>query len=357
MSCVAELTVNRRQHAPWEQAALDQLRHGDITAAFATYQAHGRVVLDDDRHALRQPAITDWNTPRTDGVTLMLAGTRVEAHRLNLLARQILADTGELDLERAVMIGGRSYAPGDHVILRRNHRGQHLAEGDRVHGRRRDTRPPHPYRRAHAHVTLTSGEEVVLDHGYLTAGWLDYGYTSTVHTTQGVTCDHVLVVGPAGPYREAVYVAMSRARLSAWIYGTTTEATRHCGTARHRHPAPGERVPDAEHELHRAHPRLRREAAGVVAGCRGGTDQRPRHRGPGRQTARPRAEQARHAERVAEQREGHTNPAEPSRRPRAGSNRSGRTLRWAGGCGLWIETTSATSSHSTTPAGTCDVCS
>ena len=304
---VAELTVNRRQHAPWEQAALDQLRHGDITAAFATYQAHGRVVLDDDRHALRQRAITDWNTLHTDGVTLMLAGTRAEAHQLNLLARQILADTGELDLERAVMIGGRSYAPGDHVILRRNHRGQHLAEGTefavdngmRGHLTRIDA--------AGADVTLTNGEEVVLDHGYLTAGWLDYGYASTVHTAQGVTCDHVLVVGPAGLYREAVYVAMSRARLSAWIYGTTTEETdiaeRHASGI----PLPGERVPDAKHELiERIHVSggkqlvLSRDAE--AARISDLATEVPVA------TLLARAEQARHAERVAEH-EGHTNPA------------------------------------------------
>ena len=246
---VAELTVNRRQHAAWEQAALGQLRHGDITAAFATYQAHGRVVLDDDRHALRQRAITDWNTLRSDGATLMLAGTRAEAHQLNTLARQVLADTGELDLERAVTIGGRSYAPGEHVILRRNHRGQHLADGTafavdngmRGHLTSIDA--------AGAHVTLTSGEEIVLDRGYLAAGWLDYGYASTVHTAQGVTCDHVLVVGPAGLYREAVYVAMSRARLSAWIYGTTTEVIG--VTERHATgiPLPGERAENPEHEL------------------------------------------------------------------------------------------------------------
>ncbi len=239
---VAELTVNRRQHATWEQAALDQLRHGDVAAAFAAYHAHGRVVLDDDRLTLRLRAVTDWNTLRTDGATLMLAGTRAEAHQLNTLARQILADTGELDLERAVTIGGRSYAPGEHVILRRNHRGQHLAEGTefavdngmRGHLTHIDA--------AGAHVTLTSGEEIVLDRGYLAAGWLDYGYASTVHTAQGVTCDHVLVVGPAGLYREAVYVAMSRARLSAWIYGTTTEALDM--TERHTTGIPlfGERV-------------------------------------------------------------------------------------------------------------------
>ena len=35
---------------------------------------------------------------------------------------------------------------------------------------------------------------------------------------QGVTCDHVLVVGPAGLYREGAYVALSRARTTTRLY-------------------------------------------------------------------------------------------------------------------------------------------
>ena len=186
---VVELTVNRRQHADVGTGSARSTPLRRRPAAFAAYQAHGRVVIDDDRHELRQRAIADWNTLRSDGATLMLAGTRAEAHLLNPLARQILADTGELDLERAVTIGGRSYAPGDHVILCRNHRGQHLAEGTefavdngmRGHLTHIDA--------AGAHVTLTSGEEIVLDRDYLAAGWLDHGYASTIHTAQGVTCD------------------------------------------------------------------------------------------------------------------------------------------------------------------------
>ena len=304
---VAELTVNRRQHAGWEQTALDQLRHGDVVAAFATYRARGRVVLDDDRLALRQRAVADWNTLRPDGVTLMLAGTRAEALQLNLLARQMLADAGELDLDRAVATDGRSFAPGEHVILRRNHRGQHLADGTefavdngmRGHLTHIDA--------AGAHVTLTSGEQIVLDRDYLTAGWLDYGYASTVHTAQGVTCDHVLVVGPAGLYREAVYVAMSRARLSAWIYGTTTEALdiaeRH-GTGI---PLLGELLTDPEHDLIE---RIHVSGAKQLVSARDAEAARISALATDVQVATllTRAQQARHAELVAEH-EGHNNPA------------------------------------------------
>jgi conjugative relaxase-like TrwC/TraI family protein len=305
---VAELTVNRRQHATWEQAALDQLRHGDVAAAFAAYEAHGRVVLDDDRVTLRQRAITDWNTLRTDGATLMLAGTRAEAHQLNLLARQTLADTGELDLDQAVTIGGRSYAPGEHVILRRNHRGQHLADGtgfavdNGMRGRLSHIDA------AGAHVTLTSGEDVVLDRGYLATGWLEYGYASTVHTAQGVTCDHVLVVGPAGLYREAVYVALSRARLSAWIYGTTAEATDIAERHATGIPLPGERTENPEHQLiERTHTSGAKQLVSTrdadAARISDLATQFPVA------TLLDLAQRARHAERVAVC-EGHTNPAE-----------------------------------------------
>ena len=38
------LTTNRRQHEPWERAALAKLRDGQIDTALADYQAHGRLV-------------------------------------------------------------------------------------------------------------------------------------------------------------------------------------------------------------------------------------------------------------------------------------------------------------------------
>jgi UvrD-like helicase C-terminal domain len=65
---------------------------------------------------------------------------------------------------------------------------------------------------------------VRLDRSYLDAGHLDHGYAMTIHKSQGTTCDHVYVVGPAGLYREAAYVALSRARHGATLYATTQQA-------------------------------------------------------------------------------------------------------------------------------------
>ena len=239
----------------------------------------------------------------------MLAGTRAEAHQLNLLARQALADTGELDLERAVTIGGRSYAPGEHVILRRNHRGQHLADGtgfavdNGMRGRLTHIDA------AGAHVTLTSGEEIVLDRGYLAAGWLDYGYASTVHTAQGVTCDHVLVVGPAGLYREAVYVAMSRARLVGVDLRHHCRGDRHRRTPRHRHPATRRTRREPRARADRTHPHV--SGAKQLVSTRDAEAARISDLATQVPVATllDLAQRARHAERIAVC-EGHTNPAE-----------------------------------------------
>ena len=103
---VVELTVNRRQHHPWERDALDELRCGDVPTAFAAYRDHGRVVITDTPDDLHAIVLADWHRARPNGSTLLLAGTRAEARLLNRYARQMLAANGELDLADEIQIAG-----------------------------------------------------------------------------------------------------------------------------------------------------------------------------------------------------------------------------------------------------------
>src|SRR5690606_13350666 len=98
-------------------------------------------------------------------------------------------------------------------------------------------------------VRVTSGEHVVIDRDYLAAGWVDHAYALTIHKAQGVTCDHVLVVGPAGLYREGAYVALSRARDTARLYATTTQVAGIEERPTAGIPLPAEPNPDPEAEL------------------------------------------------------------------------------------------------------------
>ena len=85
---VAELTINRRQHAVWEHAALDELRHGNPQAGFRTYHEHGHVTIAPTTADIHQQAVAAWADAHRTGVNgVLLAGTRSEAKALNRLAR------------------------------------------------------------------------------------------------------------------------------------------------------------------------------------------------------------------------------------------------------------------------------
>src|SRR5262245_63312046 len=101
----------------------------------------------------------------------------------------------------------------------------------------------------HMIIHTTNGDDVVVDAAYLERGWVDHAYAVTIHKAQGATCDRVFVVGPAGLYREAAYVAMSRGRLGAWIYVTASEAAGVAEAHRRGIALPTEANPDPQAEL------------------------------------------------------------------------------------------------------------
>ena len=221
---VAELTVNRRQVAEWEHVALDHLRHGRVLDGYRLYADHGHVTVADTVDSVHTAAVDDWLTAHHTGRdAILLAGTRSEARILNGHARHRLTDTL---VGPVLTIGHNQFQVGDRVVLLRNDPGHHdLDTGQTC---RVDNGMLATITRIHdsddIDVTLVNGRRIRVRHDYVTAGHLDYGYATTIHKAQGVTCDEVFVVGPAGLYREAVYVAMSRARHGAWLYATSRQA-------------------------------------------------------------------------------------------------------------------------------------
>lgn len=223
---VCELTINRRQVEPWEVDALDHLRHGDVADAWDAYLTHDRVRILDDPIGLHQLAVDNWWTAHTTGRNaLLLAGTRSEAHALNRLARDRAASE-HLLTGPPLTVAGRTFQAGDRVLICRNDTNQATPDGQRIridNGTLGTVTTTHPDTGT-LDVRLRTGEIVRLDHDYLADGHLDHGYAMTIHKSQGATCDAVFVVGPAGLYREAAYVALSRARHGATLYATSRQA-------------------------------------------------------------------------------------------------------------------------------------
>jgi conjugative relaxase-like TrwC/TraI family protein len=249
-----ELAVNRRQHEPWERDALNQLRHGDVHAAWDAYQAHDRVTLTADPVALHQRVADDWwDAHRSGQHALLLAGTRAEAQALNRHARHRAAGAGLLT-GLPLAAAGRTFQVGDRIVLLRNDAHQTTPTGEPAavdNGTLATiTRIDHERRSVTIQVHGTD-RSVQLGHEYLAAGWVDHGYAMTIHKSQGTTCDAVFVVGPAGLYREAAYVALSRARHGARLFATTRQAAE---LAEQPHttgiPLPNEPpADDPEHDL------------------------------------------------------------------------------------------------------------
>lgn len=209
-----ELTTNRRQHEPWERAALDDLRDGELDDAVDAYGEHDRLVVAATTEAASEELVGDWwqaiDEHGTDA--LMIAARRVDIDDLNARARLRMDAAGALG-EESVAARGRDYRVGDRIICLRNHRSVGV-----LNGTRGTVTAVDPQDRTVTFLRDDSGESVVLPPVYLDVGWVDHGYAITAHKAQGLTCEATFVLADDAVYREWGYVALSRGRTSNHLY-------------------------------------------------------------------------------------------------------------------------------------------
>ncbi|WP_157041869.1 MobF family relaxase [Nitriliruptor alkaliphilus] len=208
-----ELTHNRRQRHPWEQAALDQLRNGDPQAAVTAYREHGRLVTADTAEEVRHQLIDDWWNTATNDLpgSIMIALRRSDVDDLNHRARSRMLTARRLT-GPPLHSGGQSFQTGDRIVCLRNHPRLGVVNGTRATITAID-----PTRRT-IHATDDHDNHLQLPPDYLDAGHLTHGYAITGHKAQGLTVDHTYVLGSPDLYREWGYVAMSRGRESNQLY-------------------------------------------------------------------------------------------------------------------------------------------
>jgi hypothetical protein len=115
------LRDNRRQHAPGEQAALRELRHGDVELALAEYQRQERIVVATDAARLGERLVADWWSSGGPDAGIMIALRRTDVRALNRLARDAMRAAGRLRGDELVY-GDVGISAGDVVVLRLNAR-------------------------------------------------------------------------------------------------------------------------------------------------------------------------------------------------------------------------------------------
>jgi Ti-type conjugative transfer relaxase TraA len=213
-----ELTDNRRQHHQWEQAALDELRHGNPTAALDTYRAHGRIVTADTPDDLREQLVEDWWDTARDGMagSIMIGLRRADVDDLNHRARARMLQDGRLT-GPVIQAAGVELQVGDRIVGLRNSRRHGIVNGTRATITRIDRA------RHELDATTDDGRTVVLTRDYLDAGHVTHGYAITGHKAQGLTVDNTYVLGSEALYREWGYVALSRGRQTNRLYQTVLD--------------------------------------------------------------------------------------------------------------------------------------
>jgi conjugative relaxase-like TrwC/TraI family protein len=238
-----ELTENRRQREQWERDALEELRCGDVDAAFAAYRANDRIVSAPTAIDVRRAMVADWWAHRIAGdTTAMVTYRRNDVDDLNGRARAYLTRTGQVTGPELV-IDERPYQAGDQIVCLRNNRRLGICNGTRATIAAVDP--------DNGTLTITFDDwRVLLPKEYLEEGHIAHGYATTIHKTQGATVDHGLVLGTDELFRERGYVALSRGRITNRLYLLGATPTDH-GTSHGPSPLTGDPVGVVQSALHR----------------------------------------------------------------------------------------------------------
>ena len=224
-----ELSGIRRQREEWQRNASYDFARGAPDRAFNRYQAHHAIHFGETRSNAKEELIKGWAEYRAaqgaEKASLILAHTRADVRELNLQARAILKERGELGKESRVEVvrelaaddgtisierGERYFAQGDRVMFLKNERELGVKNGSlgTVAEVSKDS----------MRVMLDGAERREVSFALKDYAALDYGYAATVHKAQGATVDQAFMLASPGMDRHLAYVGMTRHREGVELY-------------------------------------------------------------------------------------------------------------------------------------------
>lgn len=221
----ARLADIRRQADSADREIVRQFAAGNAADALAALEKRGRYHVAPTADAALARVVAgwaaDWDADRP-GETLLIAGTRLDAARLNALAREHRAASDGLGLDQAVTVGDRQLvlAEGDRILFNRNStiydvKNGHFGTVSAIAVRNDGTALLDIDRDEAAAVTVDTAE---YPH-------LSLGYAITAHRAQGVTVDRAhILASDAMSDREWAYVTASRARHETHLYADASVA-------------------------------------------------------------------------------------------------------------------------------------
>ena len=237
----AELGVIHRQRESWMRQASTDLARGRIGAALAAYDDAGMVRTEWSRDEAIASLVEDWNRDYDPARTaLILAHRRADVRMLNALARGKLVERGLLaeGFDFQTEDGNRNFAAGDQIVFLKNEGSLGVKNG--MLARVVEASPG----RILAEIGEGDGRRQVMVEQRFYAN-LDHGYATTVHKSQGATVDSVKVLASHTLDRHLTYVALTRHRDDAQLYVGLSDYTTRGGVLIDHGVAPYENKPES----------------------------------------------------------------------------------------------------------------
>jgi conjugative relaxase-like TrwC/TraI family protein len=244
------LAENHRQQDPADRHRLDLVREGRGAEMIDSAITDARWHRGDSADEVREQLLRDWHAdPGTPAADKLLVATTVgEVEQLNTAARAMLSADGRLGDDALTVtlnapnraVDTRELRVGDRVRATRNRRGRGVFTGrvgtiihvdpaaftvtvelDRMRGPTGAWRPRQVVTLDRTFLSERA-RRTTARHTEIQAPGLTHAYASTANAVQGRTASRAYVlVSEAGLYRQAAYVALSRARLETHLYGLT----------------------------------------------------------------------------------------------------------------------------------------
>jgi len=239
-----KLTEIHRQSQNWHKQASLDLAEQRTEDALKAYELHDKVIKTKDTSEAILRLVEDYMVDlEINGNTtsrLALAHRRKDVHAINQTIRLTRKSAGDLTNEILIQTdhGKRAFAKGDRIVFTKNDRIFSVRNG--MLGSVKAIVEIDGNIELKIHIDGEPPKTITINPNYFTA--FDHGYATTIHKSQGATVDRAFILASSTMDRHLTYVAMTRHREDAKLYGnesyvpkiSTAEKTKNNIQQQHR---------------------------------------------------------------------------------------------------------------------------
>lgn len=227
----ARLRVVHRQQKGWQKQASLDLAEQRTESALNAYEVRGNVKEYRDNSQAITSLVTDYMTDLSldekDTSRLALAYRRKDVFAINQAIRSARQSAGELPNQTLFQTkyGKRAFAPSDCILLTENNHSLGIRNG--MLGTVKSVSDNELEILIDANDGQSQRRVIINTDLYKS---FDHGYATTIHKSQGATVDRTYVLGSVLMDRHLTYVAMTRHKQDATLYGDHTSLQKMRGS-------------------------------------------------------------------------------------------------------------------------------